>query len=652
MRFSNGCVYRFSGRVFYDVWCFMNQIDPNNSFRLSNSKILCIIDCVKMGVVLMKYSPYPIILIFILFIAGATVFQNCAEVQYLRSPSSDVHKTLGHEGNPRTVLLTPVFKDKDPVSPVKVLLVIDNSKSMLLNNLKLKESIHTLLEPLKHVPVQLKIITTDALTQDKVALESQGWSVAISNLGPKVSASDYLKKKFKIQPHEVFSSGYDVFYYLNRADLYNFLADDPDFASKIEVIRNRIVQISSSGKGSNREQALCNTLLALYDQGPNRLFHPGDRAAIVILTDEDDGSRWHTMDTAEWRRDCRNRYTYGSIGDTSKPHVQNADYQMNTWNIKFEIAYEKLNDGIVEAKTAGDNGGLPVSPSKFPELKNADASVKLECGNEELISAQNYAKYLVGSALIQNIQIKNCRIIPSWTALYGFGKPSEDRCTSLFSVQKSGPVVNYQGMADYYERDRNAILVKGSCQRRVSSGMSHRGFSDFYIDGALDPVILETDRLPVGHHIPSMQKAILNRAKELFGAKRFYISSIIHKTNQCVQGTSQSIGAAFMNLASRSPDVADRIITNSICEADYKNSFSGLSQLIAKEFVPDMVLNQILVDEEIESVVIRRGEEVFPLVLNEDYRLEPLANSKDLKLIFVTQKIELGDVVEVLLVKK
>ncbi len=601
----------------------------------------------------MKHLSSSIALALTVIAAAFIGFQNCAEVRYLRPDSGGIDKILGDEGNPRRLLLTPTFTSKGLVSPVKILLVIDNSKSMTLNNRKLKDSVHTLLEPLKNIPVQLKIITTDALSQDRAAMESQGWSVAVSGLSPKVSASSYLKNKFGILPHEVFAQGYDVFYYLNRVDLYDFLAEDPDFDAKVETVKNRIMQISASGKGSDREQALCNTLLALYDQGPNRHFHPGDKAAIVILTDEDDGSRWHTMDTTEWRRDCRNRYTYGSIGDTSQPNVENINYQLKTWNIKFEVAYERLNDGVAENKSAGDNGGIPVSPSRFPELIDADQSVRLECGNNELDSALNYAKHLVGSSLTRNVQVKNCRIEPAWTALYEFGDSSEDRCGSPFAVKGSnGGTNSYQNMADYYRVAKSAILAKGACARQVSQGMKRRGFSDFYIDGALDPAILGTDRLPLARHVPSIQKAIMNRSRELFGENGFYVSSIIHKTNQCVQGPSQSIGRSFMSLPDQTPELAGRVFTSSICDADYRSSLSDLSRMISREFGAEIALNQVLADEEVESVVVQRGEVEIPLVKDVDYRLEGLEGSSALNLVFEMSRIELGDLIRVTLKKK
>jgi hypothetical protein len=574
---------------------------------------------------------------------GALLFQNCAEVQFIGPGGLAKQIGLGQEGTERTLILRPTDRSVVPTVPMKVLLVIDDSASMAASQVKLQESMRSLLEPLKNYPVELKIISTSGLKQSS-SIENHGWSYKVTGLGVRTPVSDAWKAKFNFQPDEVFSGGYDVYYHLNNSDRYEIAANDVDFESKLNALNQRILQISASSTGDDREQGLCNTLLALYDHGPHRFFHPGDKAAIVILSDEDDSSRWHTNDTYEVRRDCRNRYTYGKIGNPTLPQVVTADYGYHAWTIHFDVAFERENDGQYNPTTGGDNGGIRLKPAEAALVAGLSPSQTIPCEPRHIQESLNYSKSLFPVSKNRNHRITKCEIRATSTNLYSFGVADENRCGDSF--YQGG--TRYSSFEDYLTRAKEQILVAGSCSRSVSRTISQRNFSDFYIDGATDPEILNLTRtFPVAQHKASIQRALVNRAISLFGEDGFFISSIVHKDNQCLTSPAQSVGHGYISLG-QGTAVADSIRSYSICSEVYNDAMADLVKQIRVVANNELILPVLLEGERVVEVVIIRDGERIPLS-SDDFSLIEQAEDEQTIIRIVEERLQLGDSVEIIL---
>lgn len=568
---------------------------------------------------------------------GATVllsYQNCAEVQFIDPTGAQKNAATGTVTT-RVITLKPSASSSTPTTPAKILLVIDNSKSMVGTQEKLRASLKSLLLPLQKHPVSVKIITTSSVASVP-DLEEQGWSVKNTTLSPNTPISADWKSRFQMQDGDVFANGYDVYYTLNRKNLFELDAQDAQFDSKIESIKSRILFLSELTAGSDREQPLCNTLLALYDRGPNQFFNKGDFGAVVVITDEDDGSRWHTYDTTEHRRDCRNRYTYGAIGNPSHPAQDRVDYTLGFWGVRFQVSYDLINDGAAEPKTGGgDNGGLPVLPAERSQVAGRAATEVLACTDAQRERALGYARYLFPSPKYANVKIAKCEVKSSWTALYGFGEGAADRCSNRFTANQ----VEYANLYDYYERAKGMLLAPGQCKRVVTRVTGYRSFSQFYIDGATDPNILNAGQLPANQHGESIKRALVLRATELFESSSFFHSAIIHKDRTCV-GANQSVATRYADLGDGSA-IESAFRTVSICSSTYDTAMTDLSQRIKQIVDQKIALPTLESGESIVLVELIRAGTRSTLQEGVDYTIEAST------IRFLADALKVDDTVEI-----
>ena len=573
-------------------------------------------------------------------------FQNCAEVQYVEPNANNSNQSIGDEYAERFIQLKPETESVEPTTAFKVLLVVDDSASMKKINDKLQASLDSLLVPIQNYPVLLKIITTSKLATDQATVQ-KGWSHKTTSLNIKSIISDAWRTKFSLEPNDAFENGYDVFFTLNHIDLYSFQKNDPDYLVKVANIKNRILELSNSGTGTQKEQALCNTLLALYDEGPYRLFQPGDKAAIIIVTDEDDSSTWHASGSTSKRSSCYNRYTYGNVGNPDVVKKQSTSYNLQTWNIRFTYSYDFNNDGKIENKNStSDNGGLGLVASEFySDYASKNPTSVIECTEAQKTAAYNYAKHLSPEPLNSNIVIQKCEIKSSWTALYGFGPNGENRCYTPFTEKN----INYQNMADYYKRALNRVLVKESCKAYVSQSFSNRYISDFYIHNATDPEVLNVGIDKKANLPLSLQKSLLNRALDLFGNNSFSINAIIHKDAECLT-SSASVGNKYMQLGVGSA-AETSVRTMSICANDYNQVLGSLGQYIASVLKQELSFPKIKDDEIIKSASLIRAGVYQKLIAEQDYKIIFNADgSGTIKMI--NNILNENDIVEIQIIRK
>lgn len=567
---------------------------------------------------------------------GLFGYQNCAEVQFL-SPEEALNQST--DLKTRIITLRPSTLVNEPSVPAKILLVVDNSKSMQGTHAKLRASLRSLLLPLSTHPVSIKIITTSAVAS-VTDLEEQGWSVKSTTLGPKTAVTADWRTRFKMVEGDHFAKGYDVYYTLNAKNRYEIAAEDPQFEAKIEEVKNRILTISELTAGSDREQPLCNTLLALYDRGPHRFFNVGDKGAVIVISDEDDSSRWQTHDTGEIRRDCRNRYTYGSIGNPDVPKSKRADYGMGLWRVRYQAAFDKLNDGIPEPATAGDNGGIKVLLSERAMVAGKAEGDTIECSPAQAERALSEAKRYNPAPMNINLRLVSCKVQSSWSALYGFGGVTEDRCTKPFAINN----VTYQNLSDYYERSRSTLMVPSTCKRTISTIAGYKDFSQFYIDGATDPNILGAGSVPNSEHGESIKRAVIVRASELFEKDAFIHSAIVHKDPTCV-GANQSIAKRYLTFGADSM-FKSTFHTISKCETSFDKALTDLSTQI-KYAVENLIpLPGLEAGETVLSIERIRGTE--RLALSEsDYAVNRLGLNSSIQ--FKIGVLEPNDTIEITL---
>lgn len=575
-----------------------------------------------------------------------SVFQNCAEVQFSTPLDNSGEQSLGNEKTERLVELVPSPTEMLPQVPFKVLLVIDSSVSMAQNYQKLEDNIDAFLQPLNTRDVVIKLISTSDLRKTK-NLDGEGWTVSTSNLNERLNVSTYFQNKFQMSSNDKFIYGYDVYHHLNDKNIFRFSAGAPNLMSEIAKLKNAVLNMSSSEQGDDIEQGLCNSLLALYDEGPNRFFHEKDKAAVIIISDEDDSSVWH-RDPFEIRKNCSNRYTYGMFGDPLGAKSKSVNYELRHWAIRFTVDREVLNDGVWEAKQAGrDNGGIPIASTSLQRVQGLVAGDTLSCNAGDLEKVMSYAKHLYPSSKNRNHVIKDCRIESTWTALWNFGPEGKDYCTQSFEDKGE----TYTDIYDFFNRGVGKVLVPNTCKRRVVERVDGTKFSDFYIYNSNDSNILNAKLQNQSEQRAAIKTSIVNRANELFGEDNYLFSMIVNKDETCT-ANNQQVGVNYLNLKNFLNN-DDAFVSYSICDP-LNNVFADLGKKVGTIASNKVDFNLINGDESIARVYLIRTGNLIELQEGKDYQLveETINNQIKKYLVFTDNLLEVTDLINVVLVKQ
>lgn len=497
---------------------------------------------------------------------------------------------------------------------VKILLIVDNSKSMRLVHERLSQSLNSLVQPLKKFQTEIKIITTsEVMQQSGEDLEQQGFSYKSWTYKEGSKPTGEEARILNALPNETYGIySYGEYHFLNSKYRYTFTPGEAGIEAKLNQLKNDILSISANTNGSRREQGLCNLLLALHDRGPNQFFEKNDMAGVLLISDENDQSFWNNFDTAENRVACRSMYIHGSLQDkTLEKEVVNDAVNFNIYSARYEISYDYNNDGVIEKRNRGDNGGNPLPYDKYSNLiQELNSKTTLACPKDFYDNViKGYAAYLASAAGGYNSVVSGCRVTPTWSALYNFALDSDNICLGEF---KRGDKV-YADFADYLRREKNMVLVPGSCNHYKSKRAPYRGFGEFYISGSEDA---ETNRSLIRDtklSQASIKTAIMNQAKRLFGKEKFFMGNLIHKDAACISDAKiQSVGSDYANLFAGTP-FADRMTSEPICSTDYSPVLSGLSGGIVDTIARTYVISDLKPYEVVNRVFVIRSGVSIPI---------------------------------------
>lgn len=529
---------------------------------------------------------------------------------------------------------------------VKLLFVVDNSKSMRFVFQKLTASLNSLLNILSSYNVEVKVITTSEINKLRSGevLESQGWSYASYSLAGKPTGE--IAALLHASPDEVFGIySYGEYHYLNNRNRMTFTMNDPQAASKIIQLKNMIMSLVEEGIGSNREQGLCNLLLALHDRGPNKFFEKNDTAGVVMISDENDQSFWNTLDTHENRVACRNSYIHGGlVNSVSNEKILTDSVSLNIYAAKYDVTYDYNNDGIIQKRSLINSGGIPLPKDKYSSLiEHLPVNGTLLCPQDFFTSkVVPYVKATTGAAKgVSNVAITNCRIVPTGTVFYNFAPNEKSICEGSFA--KDGQ--SYANFELYLATVGNKILVTGTCQHRVSINPPSRTFNLFYLKGSEDPETLQ-DIIPnLALQKTSIKKSIYNQADRLFGPERFFIANLVHKDGQCIlDPNEQSIGTDYMNLFAGTP-LSSRSTSTSICENSFDTALTNLGGQIKESLDRAYTIPMDLSTEAVRSIKLLSGSQIIPLTSGVEYSVMGDGLTLNYRL-----DIHLGDILRVELV--
>lgn len=484
-------------------------------------------------------------LILISAVMVTTTFQNCAKVNYQLDQKNNA--TTSQSVMTKTAQINPSFNPEN--ADMKVLFVVDDSFTMSQSQQRLSNALDSLLDPLEGRNVDFKIVSTSGLPNNMIDYDVET-NVINSN------TSEHTVKNSVNNRHALLRS------------LAAFNASQ--FSSLKSQIKNAVLSVGTNG--SDTEEGFCAAVRQLYDTSANRFFQPGDKAAIIFLSDENDSSAFNN---------CLAQYKVNTQAN------QVIVYTYNQQRVRLNLEYKVDRDGLEFWYPA--TWEVPLStPNQFANnaaCNTADMNAALQKMTDLGYQVRNTA---------------NCTYVLSAANFYGAdlgddgSNASKNLCTSTVTFNGNTWTNLYS-----YITASNYSAQSGSCQKQTYSASTISPATDWTSVVASDSAALNSQDLMMG---------LVNKSNELFGTG-YIVASIIRKQGEsCALQSGQSYGTKYIQLSDR---LGSRGVTESLCASSFTSVLSQVSQFIKTESTKSYVVPNMSSDESIMSVVVRRnGQEI------------------------------------------
>lgn len=288
------------------------------------------------------------LILLIIFIYQACSQSYSVDIKSLHLPE-ECNQGLCHTGkiNPDTEQVRP---------PTKVLLVVDNSRSMQLSQDYLAKGIQGMADGLRGFDANFYLYSTTDVHQNKIDINGQ---VRISDDKPVLNSTrlqvckwgEMIDGRWESKEGYPCPNNQPTTYLLESLNFVNpsIIADvrfrSSDDESKLNEMSLKLAEgIRSVGiDGSTNETGICSLLRSIYNENENSIFKKGDNAAMVILSDEDD----HSMPSNCFSRTTQEENFSGKPGvyQACNPLTEKCDqvdYKLNFSPITENVPYSEV----------------------------------------------------------------------------------------------------------------------------------------------------------------------------------------------------------------------------------------------------------------------------------------------------------------------
>lgn len=492
---------------------------------------------------------------------GTTVFQNCSKVNYDNSSNG----LVGGLGTPssRIVTIDPSFNQQK--ANLKVLFVVDDSYTMTQSQTHLSNAIDSLLTPFAGHNVDFKIVSTSGVPSNEVDytittqyLDENRNVVSSAQLS---SLSSYLVQKSVVNNTNSTTR--------RHANLRLFRSST---AAQFDQVKNNIKNaiLAVGTNGSDVEEGLCATARQLFDTSANRFFKAGDKAIVIILSDENDSSQYSK---------CVTRYIQRV---SSQPVVY---YNYGQQRARVSLEYQLERDGVTSWNPVvwgvALNGARTITNGTNCTTADLNAAV-------DHITSQGY--------VVRNVSGCVYETIPA--SYYGsdLGDNGTDPTKNLCVSQVRFNNVNFPNLYAMV----NAIGLSAqpnSCTRVVLPGNTLS--QNIEIDSVIASDVSSAQS-------QNLSYAIKNKSVELFGNTGFTVASLIRQVGEpCALQAGQSFGAAYEALGVvLGPQNS---VTQSLCNTNFSSTLSQVSSYLVTEAADSYVVNGLLSSEKIDTITVLRN---------------------------------------------
>lgn len=474
--------------------------------------------------------------------------------------------------------------------PYKILMIIDNSYTMTKTQQKLSQVISSLVTSFAGKDLEIKVITTTDFAgyfNNSVVYDYKSTTYVddffSSNTGSPLSA-----EFVRAQPDNFYYSMKRTFG-TNSGTIYKFSSSSSSaiINATIAQMKQKIALIGTGG--SDQEQAFCPFAREFLSKiQKDNFFNSGDRAGVIVVSDEDDSSN---------PKRCLSGYKGNFLQRTS----DRASIKAQSLNLKvsFKYEYDSSRDGIIykSSGTGSLNIEIPKSEYELNQLNGGICSealkTKLQKNYESTIenAVKNSVFKVYPNYKYSEIQYAGCGMQELW-----WKYSVEPVALDLPAGTKICEVANYKGsglsVGKYLEKN-NIYGYYLSC--------SEVSVKDISLVGG---VYQEEYNFLGATSTNEFMEQVLLKAQSFFVKDQFFMSFIVNKASDisCSLEAGQVFGTNYENLAKKYPLIAK---TYSICESDFTNSLKKISESMISSSQDTYSVGGIAVNKIIDVTLVR-----------------------------------------------
>lgn len=208
-------------------------------------------------------------LALLLSLSTIVLFQNCSPVSFNESALESIEAA---SSSLRKIEIDPTYDSQQSTNDIKVLLIVDNSGTMVNSQKNLARNLSGLVSQIQNYNVEI-LVSTTTFSQDKKICNPQN---TLCTAYPAYSA-------------ESIHTGTTAYYGLNpntQLKTFNLKTSmtNQQRADTLAALSNHVMSLGI--QGSDQEAPLA--VLASQLEGTSAFLKQGDRALIYIVSDEDD----------------------------------------------------------------------------------------------------------------------------------------------------------------------------------------------------------------------------------------------------------------------------------------------------------------------------------------------------------------------------
>ena len=523
-------------------------------------------------------------------------FQNCSPFRFSQQsnvqlsssiqPAEEVPTQVNPTQVKKTNLLTYPINKSQIMSPVKIVLVIDDSASMSVYQQKLKAGLSKFLDAVKNLNVEIAIITTSMYGDG--TQWSRSWAVNGNGELSEVKEGIHPKTDGEYIQERKLHNGNFVSFKMppNRKEA--------DFLDVKNSILKRIDSIGT--KGNSDEKGFCSAIAALMDDEGGRpinsFIHTGDKVSFVFLTDEDD-----THKSIDCIKNVKtpftskittvNLYTIGTIVRatyTYNESVKNDGVTVKTFQVRY----------------------LNLGPSNFTIEKTITAA-RRECSFSE--RQQIEKKLNVTASMISGFM--NCEIVLVDAQI----QTDDNPCTGGL-IHANGRI--FSNLNDYYSKvpDTNNYYEKFCRAEKPVTG---------YIPTVRYNESVTAYWTPQSELTTTTTATVFkNLLQQKLGSGSFQITAIVDNGTSCANDNASEIGKNYIDLVKnlnmeKGGDAIHKV--QSICDNEYTPALDRITTFTEKMSLMGIPFDKNKIKNIQKAYIQRRDKSTKELVLGSDLNL-------------------------------